>query len=279
MGCTAVTFIPFFGWVADAIVALVTLRKGTKEGALVLLWTILPSIIVGFFGYPQLWLYDVLATSVVTFGLAVVLRHYGSWAVVLQVGMVLGIIGVIAAHMLIPDIAQIWANDLNAYLQSIKQQPALNFNIKAMQQSAAALLQMATGIQVAFLLLMNLISLVIARWAQSLLFNPGALAQELHNVRLGSIAGGIFTVVIVAAVLGWAPAIDSVPVVMFIFLLAGLSLVHYLLAAAKKSNIWLAVFYLLFVLLFPYMTALLVLAALIDNWLNLREKFHIKNSS
>ena len=42
------TILPLFGWVSNVIVSLVTLRKGAKEGAIVLLWIILPAVVVAF---------------------------------------------------------------------------------------------------------------------------------------------------------------------------------------------------------------------------------------
>lgn len=269
-------FIPFLGWVADVIMAFVTLRKGIKEGAFVLLWIALPSVILGFMGYPQFWLYDLLGISVVTFLLAATLRYYSSWAMVLQVAMLLGIAAVFIAHLFIPNLEEIWAKEFATYLQTLKQQTTFSFDLQSMQKNGQVLLKLATGLQVGFLLIADIVNLVFARWLQSLLYNPGGIQQELKSVRLEVVATAIFGFVAVLSFFGWAPAIDSVPVIMLMFMLAGLSLVHGMLVATKKTKVWLVVFYILLVLLFPYMVILLVIAALLDSWLNFRQRFQIK---
>lgn len=270
------TVLPLLGWVADAIVALVTLRKGTKEGAIVLIWVILPGTILGLMGYSQVWLYGVLGGTVVTYGFAVLLRHFNSWSMVLLIGAILGVIAVVVVHILVPDIAQSWSKDIAVYIQSLRDQG--NFPVKAqdMQKGGEFLVKIATGLQAAVLLLSDLFSLLIARWAQALLYNPDGLRTELYNIRLGFVAVAMLAVIILGSLGGIDAATDSLPVVLLIFMLAGLSLVHAFFAAIDQK-LWLVIFYALLVVLFPYMIGMLVMLALLDTWWNFRCRFHSKN--
>ncbi len=272
------TAIPLFGWVADAIVALVTLRKGTREGALVLIWVILPGTVLGLMGYPQVLFYGVLGGTVTTYLGAVLLRHYGSWAILLQVGAIVGIIAVVLVHILVPDIAQSWSKGFALYIQSMKSQPNFPVQAQDIQKGADFLVKIATGLQVAVLLLGNLFSLLVARWAQALLYHPDGLRQELYNIRLGVVAVAVLGLIVLGSMGGVAAAIDSLPVILLIFVVAGLSLVHAFFAAINQK-LWLVVFYGLLVVLFPYMIGLLVILALLDSWWNLRRRFHSKNIS
>ncbi len=271
------TVIPLMGWVADAIVALVTLRQGAKEGAFVLFWVILPGTVLGLMGYRQIWLYSVVGGTAVTYVLALLLRHTGSWGTVLQIGAILGIVAVILAHIIAPDIAQVWAKDFAVYMQSVKQS-SLAISPQEMQKGQTLLVKIATGLQVALLLLGNLFSLGIARWAQAQLYNPGGLQQELYNIRLGYVAIGILGVVVFGSIVGIDATVDSIPIVLLIFVIAGLSLVHAFFAT-KNQKFWIIVFYGLLVMLFPYMIGTLVMLALLDCGWNFRQRFSSKNIS
>jgi hypothetical protein len=272
------TFIPFVGWISDVIVALVTLRKGAKEGALVLLWVLLPSVVLAIVSYPQLWLYDIVGGSLVSYGLAVLLHYSNSWARVLQVGALVGIVSVFIVHICVPDITQHWLQTVTNYLSTAQQQ--FNWNIAPvnLQQIAYRLAKIATGVQVALLLLGDLFNLAIARWCQAHLFNPQALAPELRNVRISYFAVAMLILVLLGCLAGMAAAIDSLPVVVLPFILAALSLIHSCVVSMKITKWWLIGFYGLLVLFLPYLIVLLVLVALIDCWLDIRRRMQQHSS-
>lgn len=269
------TLIPLMGWVADAIVALVTLRKGIKEGAIVLLWVVLPGTVVGLMGYPLIWLYGVMGGTVTTYLLAILLRQYG-WIVVLEVSALLGIAAVFSAHLFVPDIAQLWTKSFALYVQTMREKSVFPISAQDMQKAAALLVKIATGLQVALIIFGNLFSLLIARWAQAELYNPGGLRQELYNIRLGFLAIAILVLTVLASMAGVAAATDSLPVILLIFVMAGLSLVHAFVAVLNQK-LWLVVFYGLLVVLFPYIMGMLVMLALMDSWWNFRRRFRSKN--
>lgn len=268
------TFIPFLGWVGDVIVALVTLRKGPKEGALVLLWVVLPGVVIASLGYSQLWFYDVIGGSVVTYGLAVILRSSG-WSMVLQCGAVLALIGVFAAHIWTPTLAHDWFSEITLYLNATNQQFNLGIEPNTLQQLAIQLTKIATGMQFGLLLLADLFNLLVARWWQARLYNPEGLKIELCAVRLGFFPVCILVLILLGSFAGMAVAVDSLPVVLLPFILAGLSLLHGLLAITKVSKLWLIGFYGLLVLFFPYLGALLVIAALADCCWDLRRRIEL----
>jgi hypothetical protein len=266
------TFIPLLGWVSDVIVALITLRKGAKEGALVLLWVLLPSIVLAIVSYPELWLYDIVGGSLVSYGLAVVLHYSGSWAKVLQVGAVLGVISVFIVHACVPGISQQWLQSVTAYLTAAQKQLDWSITPIALQEIASQLAKIATGVQVAILLLGDLFNLFIARWCQAHLYNPQGLAPELRSIRVGFFAIGLLIVIALACLGGMAAAIDSLPVVLLPFVLAALSLIHSCVVVVKAAKWWLVGLYGLLLLFFPYLVMLLVVLAIADCCLDLRQR-------
>lgn len=269
------TIVPFFGWVSDVIMALVTLRKGGKEGGLVLLWIALPAVVLALAGYPQLWLYSVLGGSLATYLLALTLRHT-SWAMVLQVGMVFCLVGVIVVHIWEPKIAEQWVTGFATYLTEFKKQFDISVDPNATQHLAQRLAYVATGMQAVLLLVMDLFNVFFARWWQSLLYNPGGLAAELKNIRLGIFPIAVLALVILGSIGGNAVAIDCIPVVALPFILAGLSLVHSLTTFAKIPVYWLIVFYVMLLVFFPYLSVALVIVVLADSYLDFRHRLAAK---
>lgn len=75
-------FIPFFGWVSSAIVALITLRIGIIQGLFILLWTALPSVALAWMGDSTSLYFRVLAGTGLTWILAIILRATVNWRLV-----------------------------------------------------------------------------------------------------------------------------------------------------------------------------------------------------
>ena len=75
---------------------------------------------------------------------------------------------------------------------------------------------------------------------------------------------------------GMTSALDSLPVILLPFVLAALSLIHNCMAVVKAAKWWLISFYGLLVLFLPYLIILLVLVAIMDCCLNVRQRIFIK---
>lgn len=263
------TMLPLLGWVSNVIIALVTLRKGAKEGGIVLLWVILPVVVIAALGNPWIALYNIVGGSLFSFLLALILRQTQSWQKVLEAGMWLGLLVVFVVHLVRPDINAVWLKQLGHYAVLLKDQ--LNFTVNTDQLQFFT--KFATGFQVAFLWLGVLINLMLARGLQSMLYNPGRLSPELEAVRLSKWDGLVLLVIVVASLQKIAMAQDALPVVLLTFLLAGLSVLH---AVIRRRNGffkgWFLVFYCLLIVFFPYIAALLVLVALADSYLDFRHR-------
>lgn len=260
------TILPLFGWVSNVIVSLVTLRKGAKEGAIVLLWIILPAVVVASIGNRLIILYGIIGGSLFTYVLALVLRQTQSWKAVLTASLLLGLLAVLLVHAWIPTITQVWTNQFDHYALLVKDQ----FNVLVDTSRLQFFAKFATGFQVAFITLSVLINLILARGFQSMLYNPGQLRPELKTVRLSLWEVLIFLVIGLLSFLGIVIAQDAISVVGLIFVLAGLSVIHALADLGNVANKWIFLFYVLLVVFFPYVAAALILFAVIDSVFNLR---------
>lgn len=267
------TILPLFGWVSNVIVSLVTLRKGAKEGAIVLLWVILPAVVVAGLGNRLIILYGIIGGSLFTYVLALVLRQTQSWKAVLTASLLLGLLAVLLVHAWIPNITEAWVNQFDHYAVLIKNQ----FNIMVNTARLQLFAKFATGFQVAFITLSVLINLILARGFQSMLYNPGQLRPELKNVRLSPWEVLVFLLIGVSSFLGVAMAKDALPVIGLIFVLAGISVFHAMADLKKVANKWFFLFYVLLAVFFPYVAIVLIVFAIVDSLFNLR--FRLKRSA
>lgn len=260
------TILPLFGWVSNVIVSLVTLRKGAKEGAIILLWVILPAVVVASLGNRLIILYGIIGGSLFTYVLALVLRQTQSWKAVLTTILLLGLLAVLLVHYWIPHITEVWVNQFEHYALLVKNQ----FNVAINTAHLDFFAKFATGFQVAFISLSVLINLILARGFQSMLYNPGQLYPELKSVRLSLWEVLILLVIGVLSFLGIIMAQDALPVVGLIFALAGLSVFHAMADLKNVAKKWFFLFYVLLVVFFPYVATALIIFAAIDSMLNLR---------
>ncbi len=267
------TILPLFGWVSNVIVALITLRKGAKEGAIVLLWIILPAVVVAGLGNRLIILYGIIGGSLFTYVLALVLRRTQSWKTVLTAILLLGLLAVVLVHCWIPNITEIWVNQFDHYALLVKNQ----FNVAVNTAHLNSFAKFATGFQIAFISLSVLINLILARGFQSMLYNPGQLRPELKSVRLSLWEVLAFIGIGVLSFLGIVMAQDALPVAGLIFALAGLSVFHALADLRNVANKWIFLFYVLLAVFFPYVAAALILFAIIDSVFNLRYRLNRVN--
>jgi len=109
---------------------------------------------------------------------------------------------------------------------------------------------------------------MLARWWQALLFNPGGFQQEFHQFRLQpSVAVALMALFVLSSfgitvLSGW-----TMYFVMPLFF-AGVALVHGLVGIKKLSRLWLFAFYML--MLNPPLAQLLAVFALADSWYDFR---------
>lgn len=266
------TILPLFSWVSNVVVSLVTLRKGAKEGAIVLLWVILPAVVVAGLGNRLIILYGIIGGSLFTYVLALVLRRTQSWKAVLTTSLLLGLLAVLLVHLWIPNISEVWVKQFDHYALLVKNQ----FNVVVNKAHLELFAKFATGFQVAFISLSVLINLILARGLQSMLYNPGQLRPELKSVRLSLWEVLILLVIGLLSYFGIVMAQDALPMVGLIFVLAGLSVFHAVVGLRSVANKWIFLFYILLAVFFPYVATALIFFAVIDSVINLR--YRLKSS-
>jgi hypothetical protein len=254
-----------FSWVSAAVIALVTLRQGPREGLYILAWSVLPAgFLLAFFN-------DIGPLSMIlgTAAMALVLRWTVSWPLTLVVAVVVGALTGLGMIMLaMPYLEQMVAffakviADLNAQLPEAEQGPVLQAPGVATIAGMLGLMNAATCV----------LCLLLARYWQALLYNPGGFRQEFHSMRLGP---GLSVVLLVGLVLmsfygleyrPWA-VLFAVPLTV-----AGLGFIHARTAHRGLGSIWLGLFYLFWLLLDP-VKLIVILVAVADSFLDFRSRW------
>ncbi|MBT4832668.1 MAG: hypothetical protein HON72_04735 [Porticoccaceae bacterium] len=259
----------FFPFVSPATIGLVTLRKGSTEGLVILLWAALPSIVSYYFGQGSGLLTLVSVVSLLMMVVSAnVLRVTSSWqatmlaTMLLAIAVTLGFGLLLSAEvdLLIAKVSEIFAE----IAASQGQQQAEG------QEPVVPTRPLVLGLVALMLSISAIVSLLLSRWWQAMLYNPGGFGEEFHNLRLDiRVAGGSLLAFTLLLYLPgdfrfWAELM-ALPL-----LISGLSLVHYGVKALSQGRQWLVFMYVGLVVSGPVIGGLLVGLGIADSILNLR---------
>jgi hypothetical protein len=254
-----------FFWVGAAVIGLVTLRKGASEGAIVLLWAILPALAVLYY------LGEVLPVSTLlgVFALAAVLRTTVSLNLVVFLapltGLVLGGVLVTIASDYLEFLVQVIASVVDNFESELAQgqQNAVQIVRPTGELISGGLVMMHTIVVV--------ISVILARWWQSVLYNPGGFRDEFHKLRLEYRQA---SALLIAA--GYLYSRDenlALWSVAFLvpLIVSGLGLLHCLVDRLHNGTRWLVLIYVSLILISP-VKYVLCLFAVIDSFIDVRSR-------
>jgi hypothetical protein len=255
-----------FGWISAAAVALVTLRQGVASGGWLVFWALLPAVVVS-------WLSGDPGSVLLLLGvfvLAVVLRATVSLALAVAASALVGLISgggllLIGADFL-AQLAEVFAALLEQLQSNVATEESMDLVL-----SAPSTVQIA-GILAAGNAVTAVFSLLLARYWQALLYNPGGFREEFHALRLPPLwttGLGLLALAVWAQepwVSGWALVV-SVPL-----MFCGFSLVHAYVAALGRGASSLVIFYLLWLFVDP-VKGLLLGCVVADAWIDFRRRW------
>ncbi|ASP38419.1 hypothetical protein CHH28_06915 [Bacterioplanes sanyensis] len=254
--------IPLLFWLGAAIVALVTLRQGAAEGSRVLMWASLPGIAWFAAGDPT-----PLVTALGVGVGAAVLNHSVrlDWAMAMSV--LVGIVLYFSLPLMMTEVLPlIVSNSEAAVADALQERPEV---LAQVQAYVAPLI--SGGLASLFVLIINL-CLLLGRYWQSALYNPGGFGTEFKQLRLPvAVTAPVVLVLLMAGQL--QPQLAGlVPILTVPLILAALALIHGAVAKTDASPIWLTVTYLSLFFFGPYMYTLLIFVALMDSLFDVRAR-------
>ena len=261
--------------VSVAAVCLVTLRNGAIEGLKVLVGSTVATALMSFM---------LLGTSLVSFTylfvmwlpaflVSMVLRETGQLNKALEFLVVLGMLAVAGVYLTLDSPAQFWLTGIQEVLKSLAEQQELPVTQTELEDGLVFWSQYITGVVVAGTLVSLLMSLMLGRWWQGLLYNAGGFDEEFSHFRLLPRDGIVFVVLMALGMLldgSFAELVWNLDIqVLLLFFIVGISVVHVVIKNRGGSRYLLAFFYIA-VFFVPHLVIPLVLIGLSDVWMDWR---------
>ena len=252
-----------FCWIGAAVMALVTLRRGPAQGFWILMWASLPAIVVTRVSGDT----TPLALLVGTFALALVLRLSVSFALAVLasalVGIVTGLLTLAFGGFMLEQLAAVFADFVRA-LQEANSRGEVALVVPTVTQLA--------GMIGAANAALSLLCMILARYWQAALYNPGGFSTEFRALR--------FPVGVMAALVMAALALSSMGLVYRSWALSllipvsavGFALMHAWAGVRGRGAVWLSAMYVAWVL-FDAAKLALVGLAVVDAWVDFRRRW------
>lgn len=257
--------LPMLFWVGAAAGSLVLLRRGLSDALGVVLWALLPGLLWWYFGEPRPLL--VLSGTLV---LAWVLRASVSWARVLLASVGLGVLYGVLIDALFGETVARNAAELLELMPQMLGDAYQQMGADEKARIAALLTPVLTGLMAALLQALCLLGLLLARYWQALLYNPGGFGREFRAIRLPAplavaLLVGVFLLPGMGTELAMLTPLCSVPLAF-----AGVALVHGLVAQQSLARFWLVGLYVSLLLFMQLVYPLLVVLAVVDSLFDFR---------
>lgn len=264
--------LPMLFWAGAAAGSLVLLRRGLKDALSVLVWALIPVLLWWHFGEPR-----PLMVMSGTLLLAVVLRRSQSWARVLLTSVCVGV-------LFSAVINEVFAETVQANVQMVQQlMPGLLGDgyrqLTAADQSrlAEVIRPILVGMMAALLQLICLAALLLGRYWQAALYNPGGLGREFRTLGLHPAVAGLLLLAMFIAPAGGPDMLMLAPLCSVPLVMCGLAVMHGLVQQKKIGTFWVVGLYVSLVLFTQLMYPLLVLLAVVDSVIDFRGRSRVRD--
>lgn len=266
--------LPMLFWLSAAAGSLVLLRRGLNDALSVLVWAVIPALAWWYFGDPRTLL--VLLGSL---GLALLLRSHASWVRVMVCSVGLGLLYVWALGAVFGEPIAALASELQKVLPDALSGAYQQLSVEERGRLESLLVPVLTGLLAALLQIVTLLSLMLGRYWQAALYNPGGFGSEFRALRFPPMLAMLLLVGMllgpnVGAQLAVLTPLCSVPLVF-----AGLALMHGLVAQGRLPRFWLVGLYVTLVLFMQLIYPLLAVLAIVDSLFDFRGRAAGKNGA
>lgn len=270
--------VPVVGILAGGALALVTLRNGVREGLFIAVGAAAVLAVAA-----QLFGSNASASGIAS-ALALtwaplllggaVLRSTRSQAAALAAAGLCIAGFVLLFHVMVGDPASWWRTVLPEVLRPLFER--LSMAEADREEFLAMMASTMTGWLAATLLIGTMMALLLGRWLQSLVFNPGGFGTEFRALRLGRTMSIVALVVLALSTVldGWIGSVATSLLFLCATMLAiqGLALVHALVRQRNANVGWLIAMYGLVLFFPPQAMVVLAAAGFADGWFDLRAR-------
>ena len=257
----------FFPLISTSAVALVSLCKGPKEGTLLFLWVSLALVLLQQSGSENPLL---TAVSIVSLGIMVlaaeVHRVMASWQWTLLVIVVVAVISAQGFAILMGSSVTSLVGTAQDLLNAVKSQG------QDAQTSIVLSESMLLGLVATIIAIGSIMSLMLARWWQAGVQNPGGFQKEFHGFSIDAKIAVILIVILVVGQFFSQSAQIWVDIAALPLIIAGIALVHFAVKLFGQGRQWLAFLYVGMIMVGKPVTLLLVVLGLTDSLIDLRSR-------
>ena len=256
----------FFPLISSAAIALVSLCKGAKEGTLLFLWVSLALVLAQRAGAENSLL---TAVSISSLGIMVFTaslhRVLASWQWTLLATV---LVAVICAQ----GFGLFMGSSVTALVATAQEMLNAVTSEEQTRSSVSLTESMVLGLIATILAVGSVMSLMLARWWQAGIKNPGGFQKEFHSFAIDANIAVMLILVLIAGQFFskntqiWAD-LAALPL-----LIAGIALVHYVVKLFNQGKQWLAFLYAGIIMLGKPVTLILVVLGLTDSLIDLRSK-------
>lgn len=256
----ATMFIPLLFWLGAALMALSILRHGAKEAANVVLWGSLPA-----FAWLAMGDSTPFITALGASTLAIILRSSVDLRLTLMSASGIGVLIYFVLPMLMPEVLTEVQKQTEALLAE-----ALKDDLEFWHSIQPKVGPLMVGALAAVQTMVMVLCLLLARWWQAALYNPGGYSEEFHPLKLP--VGYAASVVLLLVFGSSLPSLISgiLPVLTIPLVIAGVAFVHGIIGMKNLGGQWLVAFYICLFLFGPYLFSLLIFVSLIDSVIDIR---------
>ncbi len=257
--------LPMLFWLCAAAGSLVLLRRGLNDALGVLVWAVLPALAWWYFGDPR-----TLLVLLGSFGLALLLRNRSSWPRVMLCSVGLGVLYAWALGMVFGEPIAALATELQKVLPDMLSEAYKQLSVEEQTRLGALLIPVLTGLLAALLQIITLLSLMLGRYWQASLYNPGGFGLEFRALRFSPLPA---MVLLAGMLLGPSLGVQMAmlaPLCSVPLAFAGVALVHGLVAKNRMSRFWLVGLYVTLVLFMQLIYPLLAVMAIVDSLFDFR---------
>jgi len=258
-----------------ACVGLVTMRRGAKEGLIIVL------ACVALFGLVAMLVTQTIRADLIilavlwlmTWVIAIVYRQMSAAAWMINAAGVIGLLCVAGIYLVIADPAALWLSMLEQHLKPLFVQQQLLPSDAELDKFMMTLAKVLTGGMAALISVVLIVSMLLARWWQAMLYNPGGFRQEFHALRLGRVTTVVMILLIVISLVGkYAITADMATVVWLLFFFQGMAVIHSLIGMTGMGVGWLVSLYLLLAVVPNYASPVISGLGLVDTWFDFRRR-------
>jgi hypothetical protein len=257
----------FFPLISTSAVALVSLCKGAKQGTLLFLWVSLALVLLQQSGSENPLL---TAVSIVSLGIMVlaaeVHRVMASWQWTLLAIVVVAVASAQGFAILMGSSVTSLVATAQDLLNAVKSQG------QDAQTSIVLSESMLLGLVATILAIGSIMSLMLARWWQAGVQNPGGFQKEFHGFSIDAKIAVILIVILVAGQFFSQSAQIWVDIAALPLIIAGIALVHFAVKLFGQGRQWLALLYVGMIMVGKPVTLLLVVLGLTDSLIDLRSR-------